>query len=112
MDKSWRHDLLLRWEMDDDYTVDDFERDWGRNQRVLTPGMGGEAGRDWEASYDDLGISFLGLGAVVLEVCNLIKGHPEDELLSDIMHRLEAATSKASELPERRYLEPPSQGGE
>jgi len=69
--------------------------------------------RDWEASYDDLGRSFLELGAVVLEVCGDIEALPEDETgtnesdvaLSTALHKLKSAIEKAGELPPRRYLQ-------
>ena len=76
----------------------------------------GERDRDWEASYDDLGESFLSLGAEVMAASEMItstKGERTaaelDSLLADICHKLDMAIEKAGELPPRRYLPTPPQ---
>ena len=72
--------------------------------------------RDWEASYDDLGKSFLNLGSIVIEVCANIRAEGEDvepeTVLSHVLIRLEGALEQAQKLAPRRYLSPPPQSQE
>ena len=72
--------------------------------------------RDWEASYDDLGMSFLALGNIVIEVCASIRARPEgfeteddvpDQLLAHVPQRLEDGLSEAEKPSPRKYLPAP-----